>query len=152
MRSQGRNGSKTPVPEPPSRSSRLVRPDGTPVRVVIVDDEPVQRLEMEAIVTEHGGLVLGTTAWGNTAVILAHQQHPDVAILDVVLYGELDGIEVARRLLLTDGDIAILFVTGHSSDRTRKEISALNGPELVYKPVTPDQLVRAIRRKCRLDS
>jgi DNA-binding response OmpR family regulator len=143
------NGSNGPGSEP-GRNSRLLRPDGTPIRIVIVDDNSLQRVDMETTLTDHGGVILGLTAWGNTALILARQQRPDVVILDIGLYGDMDGIEVARRIL-DDTDIAVVLVTGRTDERIRAQVESLNGPQLLYKPVRPDQLVTAVRRACGLE-
>ena len=143
------NGGEGPTPEP-ARSSRLARPDGTPIRIVIVDDNSLQRLDMETTLTDHGGVILGLTAWGNTALILARQQRPDVVILDIGLYGDMDGIEVARRIM-ADTDIAVVLVSGRADERVRARVAALDGPQLLHKPVRQDQLVVAVRRACGLE-
>jgi len=143
------NGGEGPDSEP-RRDNRLLRPDGTPIRIVIVDDNSLQRVDMETTLTDHGGVILGLTAWGNTALILARQQRPDVVILDIGLYGDMDGIDVARRIL-ADTDIAVVLVTGRTDEQIRAQVESLNGPQLLYKPVRPDQLVAAVCRACGLE-
>jgi CheY-like chemotaxis protein len=143
------NGGEGPSSDP-DRKSRLLRPDGTPIRIVIVDDNSLQRVDMESTLTDDGGVILGLTAWGNTALILARQQRPDVVILDIGLYGDMDGIEVARRIL-ADTDIAVILVSGRAEERIRAQVEALKGPLLLLKPVQPEELIAAVRRACGLE-
>jgi CheY-like chemotaxis protein len=148
--SPSKNNGGEDSPSEPRRSSRLLRPDGTRLRIVIVDDNSLQRVDMETTLTDHGGVILGLTAWGNTALILARQQRPDVVILDIGLYGDMDGIEVARRIL-ADTEIAIVLVSGRAGERLSAQVASLDGPQLLYKPVRPDQLIAAVRRACGLE-
>jgi DNA-binding response OmpR family regulator len=143
------NGGEGSASEP-RRSNRLLRPDGTPIRIVLVDDNSLQRVDMETTLTDDGGVILGLTAWGNTALILARQQRPDVVILDIGLYGDMDGIEVARRIL-ADTDIAVVLVSGRADERIRAQVASLDGPQLLYKPVRPEELIAAVRRACGLE-
>src|SRR5699024_11988007 len=74
----------------------LTRPDGSPVRVLIVDDEPLLAdLLAMAMTTE--GWSARTANDGQVALRLAREFHPDVVVLDVMM-PHVDGLQVVSRL------------------------------------------------------
>ena len=82
--------------ESPSRSTDLIRPDGTPVRVLVVDDEP-NLAEVMSSVLRHEGWDVRTAGTGITAVRTGREFRPDAVVLDMML-PDFDGLEVMRRL------------------------------------------------------
>jgi two-component system, response regulator PdtaR len=67
------------------------------LRVLIADDEPIARLDLKRMLQNLGHVVVAEASDGDTALRLAEEMHPDLAILDVRMPGQ-DGLEVARRL------------------------------------------------------
>jgi len=133
----------------PREGGRLVRRSGEPIRVLIVEDEAMVQHLLEDMVVAHGGDVVGVTPWGTTAVMLAGQHRPDVALMDIALYGDLDGIDAARAIMLRF-QVPIVFISGKTDPDLAHRIAALKGPELLDKPATADRLIPAIRRACKL--
>jgi len=133
----------------PGENNRLVRPAGDPLRVLIVEDEAMVQHLLEDMVESYGGDVVAVTPWGTTAIMLAGQHRPDVALMDVALYGDLDGIEAARTIMARF-QIPIVFITGKTDPDLGPRIAALHGPELLDKPATANRLIPAIRRACKL--
>ena len=73
--------------------------------------------------------------------MLAAEDRPfDLLLTDVVMPG-MTGIELARRLLVLDPGLRVLFMSGYAEDMARS--TSLPGPFLA-KPFTPDALVRAV--------
>ena len=133
----------------PDEGSRLVRPTGEPLRVLIVEDEAMVQHLLEDIVVAHGGDVVAVTPWGTTSIMLAGQHRPDVALMDVALYGDLDGIDAARTILARFR-IPIVFISGKTDPDLAARVAALDGPELLDKPAAANRLIPAIRRACKL--
>jgi len=133
----------------PDEGGRLVRPTGEPLRVLIVEDEAMVQHLLEDIVVTHGGEVVAMTPWGTTAVMLAGQHLPDVALMDVALYGDMDGIEAARTIIARF-HIPVVFISGKTDPDMSTRIAALGGPELLDKPAAANRLIPAIRRACNL--
>src|SRR5438309_10722622 len=79
-----------------ARPPQLRRPDGTPVRVLVVDDEP-SLAELLASVLRYEGWEVRTAPDGARAVQIAREFRPDAVVLDVML-PDLDGVQVLRRL------------------------------------------------------
>jgi two-component system, response regulator PdtaR len=133
----------------PDQRSRLMRPTGEPLRVLIVEDEAMVQHLLEDMIVSHGGDVVAVTPWGTTAVMLAGQHRPDVALMDVALYGDMDGIDAARAIMARF-HIPIVFISGKTDPDLGARIAALNGPELLDKPAAANRLIPAIRRACGL--
>ena len=70
--------------------------DGTPVRVLVVDDEP-SLAELLSSVLRYEGWSVRTAGDGAEAVRTGREFRPDAVVLDIML-PDFDGIEVMRRL------------------------------------------------------
>ena len=79
-----------------ARNADLQRPDGTPVRVLVVDDEP-SLAELLASVLRYEGWNVVTAGSGAEAVRTAREFRPDAVVLDIML-PDFNGLEVMRRL------------------------------------------------------
>ena len=77
-----------------SKDAGIQRADGTPVRVLVVDDEP-SLAELLASVLRYEGWTVRTAGNGADAVRTAREFHPDAVVLDIML-PDLGGIEVMR--------------------------------------------------------
>ncbi|SMF61439.1 LytR/AlgR family response regulator transcription factor [Allosphingosinicella indica] len=117
---------------------------GEPLRVLIVDDEPlaIERLQLLLAKCEGVSLV-GTAADGEGALRIAAAMKPDVLLLDIAM-PEMDGIEVARRLAGSDVDPAIIFITAFDNFAVAAfDVAAV---DYLMKPVETDRLARALER------
>ena len=84
----------------------LRRADGSPVRVLVVDDEP-SLAELLSSVLRYEGWEIRTAADGVSAVQAAHDFEPDAVVLDIML-PDIDGLEVLRRLRASQPGICVL--------------------------------------------
>ena len=82
-------------------------------KILIVDDHPLIRSAVSAILSNHGYHVVGETDSGVDAVQMAREHHVDLIILDLSLPG-LDGLEVIRRIKALGLTSRILVLTSHS--------------------------------------
>jgi DNA-binding NarL/FixJ family response regulator len=83
-------------------------------RVLVVDDHPSFRRCARMFLTAEGFEVAGEAGDGASAVALAAELEPDLVVLDVQL-PDIDGFEVASRLLERDPDLAIVLVSSRSA-------------------------------------
>lgn len=116
----------------------------TPLRTLIVDDEPLAVERIQVICAQLGAInVVGTASDGAAALRLADALSPDLMLLDMTM-PELDGLGVARELAGRENPPAIIFVTAH--DDFAVEAFDLEAIDYVLKPVAADRLERAIER------
>jgi DNA-binding NarL/FixJ family response regulator len=113
-------------------------------RALIVEDEPLIAIDLEATVRTLGFEVCGTASNPRAAVELATSRQPDFILMDVYLDEGRQGITAAKWLREACG-IPILFIIGHSDCETLARIrDLLPGAPVCAKPVRPDRLVAAI--------
>jgi two-component system response regulator AlgR len=118
--------------------------DTSPLRTLIVDDEPLAIERMQVLCAEIAGItVIGTASDGAAAVRLAEKLAPELLLLDMTMPG-MDGLAVARSLARFDVPPAVIFVTAHEDFAV--EAFDLEAVDYVLKPVAADRLERAIER------
>lgn len=115
------------------------------MRLLIVDDDRNLRRLLAA--TFGGGKYeLHEAGNGADAIRLAMQLHPRVILLDVMLSGEMDGLEVCRQLRaqpeLKGTRIILLTALGQQGDRRQGELAGADA--YVVKPFSPLALVELV--------
>ena len=116
----------------------------TPLRTLIVDDEPLAVERMQVICAGIDDVnVIGTASDGQAALRLVAALNPDLILLDLTM-PETDGLTVARQLSGEESPPAVIFVTAH--DEFAVEAFDLDAVDYVLKPVSPDRLQRAVGR------
>lgn len=83
-----------------------------PLGVLIVEDEVLLATELEFLLQEAGCRSVGHAMSSDEAISLAHDLHPDLALVDVHLCDGPTGVDVARRIHDDCGAVA-LFMTAN---------------------------------------
>ena len=89
--------------------------DDESISILIVEDDHITALNLEATVKRQGIDVVGMAESGIVALELAERMKPDLAVLDIKLTGEMNGIELAIQLREKFA-IPVVFLTGYSED------------------------------------
>ena len=114
------------------------------LRTVVVDDEQLAREELCFLLQQLPGVeVVAQAGDGPEALTVIAEQSPDLVMLDVQMPG-LTGFEVARRLLQSEVDSHLVFVTAY--DRHAIEAFDVNAVDYLLKPVEMTRLVTAVER------
>ena len=116
----------------------LMRPDGSPIRVLVVDDE-VNIAELLAMALRYEGWAVSLAHSGRDAVSEANQIRPDAVVLDMML-PDFDGLEVMRRLRSTNPDVPILFLTARDAVEDRVAGLTAGGDDYVTNVVSVGDL------------
>jgi CheY-like chemotaxis protein len=85
--------------------------------ILVVEDEMITALDIKLRLEDFGYNVPGTIAYGEEAVEKAEEFKPDLILMDIMLKGEMNGIEATKEIQKTK-DIPIIFLTAN----TNKEI------------------------------
>lgn len=112
-------------------------------RILIIEDEALVALDVCEQAEALGFDVCGIVRTLGDAVSLAEQAAPDLAVVDVSLGGEEDGIEIAAALKQRFG-INIVFLTAHTDQTTRERIEAIEPLAYLFKPYATDLLRHAL--------
>ncbi len=126
----------------PARSG-LRRPDGDPVRVLVVDDEP-NLAELLAMALRYEGWEVRSAGDGLGAVRAAREFKPDAVVLDIML-PDIDGLEVLRRMRADTPEVPVLFLTAKDSVEDRVTGLTAGGDDYVIKPFSLEEVVARLR-------
>ncbi|WP_330247833.1 response regulator transcription factor [Streptomyces sp. NBC_00562] len=121
----------------------LLRPDGTPVRALVVDDEPDLTEVLAGALTSEGWNVR-TAADGSSALATARVFRPDAVVLDWML-PDMDGLRVLRELHRESRDMCVLFLTARDAVEDRIAGITAGGDDYVTKPFSLEEVLARLR-------
>lgn len=121
----------------------LTRPDGTPIRVLTVDDE-ASLTDLLRLALRYEGWEVTTASSGTEAVKAAREVKPDVMVLDMML-PDFDGLEVMRRVRTEQPDVPVVFLTAKDALDDRIGGLTAGGDDYVTKPFSLEELVARLR-------
>ncbi len=117
--------------------------DGTPVRVLVVDDEP-SLAELLSSVLRYEGWSVRTAGSGAEAVKSGRDFRPDAVVLDIML-PDFDGVEVMRRLRSELPGVCVLFLTARDAVEDRVAGLTAGGDDYVTKPFSLEEVLARLR-------
>ena len=119
-------------------------------RVLIVEDEALVALTLEAMVEDMGHVVAGIAANPREALRLAHDAGPEVILMDVRLGRKGDEGIVTAAAIAAGSSASIIFVTAYGDQATMARIeAAVPGAQVLAKPVNVSDLAKAIKHAFR---
>lgn len=119
-----------------------------PVRILIVDDEPLNSRMMHFLLNEQGYQV-EVVDNARDAIAMVERQPPDLMLLDVRL-PQLNGFEFYQRLRERDFDFPVIFVTAKDDLEDRLQGLEMGADDYICKPFDPAELtarVAAVMRR-----
>src|SRR5271166_1782925 len=125
-----------------TRNAGIQRADGTPVRVLVVDDEPSLAELLASVLRYEGWNVL--TGSGAEAVRTAREFRPDAVVLDIML-PDFNGLEVMRRLRAEIPQVCVLFLTARDAVEDRVAGITAGGDDYVTKPFSLEEVLARLR-------
>ena len=125
------------------QSAPLRRADGSPVRVLVVDDEATLS-DLLSMALRYEGWEVRSAGDGLSAVRAAREFKPDAVVLDIML-PDLDGLEVLRRMRADTPEVPVLFLTAKDAVEDRVAGLTAGGDDYVTKPFSLEELVARLR-------
>lgn len=126
----------------PAPVSSFVRSDGTPARILVVDDEAVLA-ELLGAALRHQGWVTRTASNGWEALDAAAEFDPDIVVLDIQMPG-LDGLKTLDRLRKRSPHLPVLFLTARDAVSDRVAGLRAGADDYVTKPFDLDEVTARI--------
>lgn len=123
----------------PSRSGDLQT-----TRVLVVEDEVLIREFIEDVLTGSSYQVVGVAAEGAEAVRLVASMKPEIAVIDITLRGDINGLEAARLMRADDADLRIIFISGSNDPEIYNNVNILKPAWFLPKPFLPKHLLASL--------
>ena len=114
------------------------------VTVLIVDDDPVQRRLLEAMVQRFGYQAVSAEGGDAALKILGGSQPIDCVVLDLVM-PDLDGLGVLARMREQGLDIPVIVQTAHGGIDNVVSVMRAGATDFVVKPASPERLQVSLR-------
>jgi two-component system, NarL family, response regulator LiaR len=116
-----------------------------PIRIVIVEDHAMLRKALAAFLMSYDGLELvGEAANGKEALVVCAEQEPDIVLMDLMM-PVMDGITATRHIRHDFPNIKVIALTSFGEIRLIKEVLEAGVISYMFKKVSADDLVKAIR-------
>jgi len=112
-------------------------------RVLIVEDNWLAAIELEAALEEGGYAVVGIAVSADEAVQVCQTERPALVLMDIRLLGPRDGVDAAIEIRRRFG-IGSVFVSAHDDPDVRARATAAQPLGWVAKPVTSALLLKAL--------
>jgi two-component system, OmpR family, response regulator TrcR len=146
----GSTRDQRPRPAVLGQLPRIRRPDGSPIRVLLVDDEPALT-NLVKMALHYEGWTVEVAHNGREAVSKFDEVGPDVLVLDIML-PDVDGLQVLHRVRESDVYTPILFLTARDSVMDRVTGLTAGADDYMTKPFSLEELVARLRGLLRRSS
>lgn len=111
--------------------------------IVIVDDEPITRLDLNELLNESGFEVIGEASDGLDAVEICRKLRPDLVLMDVKM-PLLDGIKASKIIITEELAKAVVLLTAYSSSEFVERAKESGVMAYLVKPVDEKTLINTI--------
>jgi len=112
-------------------------------KILVVEDEAIVAESIKIKLKKMGYSVISTASSGDEAVRKTGEYLPDLVLMDIVLQGEMDGIEAAKQIH-TNFKIPVLYLTAYSDDKTLVRAKITEPFGYIIKPFKERELQVAI--------
>jgi DNA-binding NarL/FixJ family response regulator len=125
---------------------------GTPIRVLLVDDDDLMRAGLKAVLSSDSGVdVVGEAGNGRAAVERARALRPDLVLMDVRM-PDLDGIAATREVVGTSPEVKVVILTTFEQDDYIFGALHAGASGFLLKRTGPEELLAAIHTVAAGDS
>ncbi|MEY3236083.1 MAG: hypothetical protein RI883_184 [Bacteroidota bacterium] len=103
------------------------------INILVVEDESIVSKDIQYSLNKLGYNVVGAAATGEKALELARTERPDLVLMDIMLKGEMNGIETAE-LIKSEFSIPIVFLTAYADESTLSKAKITEPYGYIIKP------------------
>ncbi|UKN01596.1 response regulator [Paracrocinitomix mangrovi] len=108
-------------------------------KIFITEDEFIVSKNLESKLKTLGYEVTGTSPSGEEAIQKIRKNPPDIVLMDIMLAGEMDGIETAK-MIRSEFDIPVIFLTAYSSEEIYRRAALAEPYAYIIKPYEEREL------------
>ena len=116
-----------------------------PIRVLVVDDDPMVRASLRVMLGGHDDIEIVSLLGDGDEITEAHTTAVDVILMDVVM-ARVDGLTATGRITATNPHPAVIILTTFDADDHLLEALRVGASGFLLKDTSAEQIVEAIRR------
>lgn len=110
-----------------------------PTKILVVEDETVVARDIQQSLTRLGYDVPTTATSGEEAIRKTKEIDPDLILMDIVLKGQMDGVETVRQIN-RQFDVPVIYLTAYADDLTLERAKTTSPAGYMLKPFHPNEL------------
>jgi len=123
----------------------------SPLTCLIVDDSAFMRFHLRRMMDSFDNVIATEAANGTEAIREYGRLRPDIVLMDIVMPG-LEGVETVRKICDTDPAARVIMISSVSYKEKVADAMAAGAKCFIPKPVTTDQLRKAIEEVLSLEN
>lgn len=108
-------------------------------KILVVEDETIVARDIQQSLTRLGYDVPATATSGEEAIRKTKEIHPDLVIMDIVLKGQMDGVETAHEITRRF-DVPVIYLTAYADEKTLERVKTTSPAGYMLKPFHPNEL------------
>ncbi|HLB05441.1 MAG TPA: response regulator [Thermodesulfobacteriota bacterium] len=112
-------------------------------KLLVVDDD-IRMVRMLTTMLEAEGYSVTSAQNGQEALLKMKEDPPSLVLLDYMVPG-MHGLDVLKEIKKGHGDIDVIVVTGHGSEKVAVEMMKMGASNYIQKPFSREELLRAVR-------
>ncbi len=112
-------------------------------KVLIVEDEVFVARDLQMSLEQMGYAIISMVPSGEQAIQKVKEERPDIVLMDIVLQGEMDGIETAQ-VMNSKFDIPVIYVTAHGEEMIFERAKKTEPFGYIVKPFKKEELQKTI--------
>jgi DNA-binding LytR/AlgR family response regulator len=103
------------------------------INILVVEDESIVSKDIQHSLNKLGYNVVGAASTGEKAIELARSERPDIVLMDIMLKGEMNGIETAE-IIRNEMSIPVVFLTAYADESTLSKAKVTEPYGYIIKP------------------
>lgn len=103
------------------------------INILVVEDESIVSKDIQHSLNKLGYNVVGAASTGEKALELARSERPDIVLMDIMLKGQMNGIETAE-ILRNEMSIPVVFLTAYADESTLSKAKVTEPYGYIIKP------------------
>ncbi len=108
-------------------------------KILVVEDETIVAKDIQQSLTRLGYEVPATATSGEEAIRKTKEIHPDLVIMDIVLKGQMDGVQTAQEITRRF-DVPVIYLTAYADEATLERVKTTSPAGYMLKPYLPNEL------------
>ncbi len=136
---------KSDMPAMNEKKPDGVKPDGSPYRVLIIDDSMFIAKQLGQILTSEGFDVVGTAADGIQGIEKYKELYPNVDLVTMdITMPQMDGVTALEKLLEFDKNATVIMISALGKEDVVKKSLLLGAKSYIIKPLDRKKVLERI--------